>query len=358
MRQMPASMLSITNPALSSHDIDLATNPTGLGKSLVLYRGYPTSSIAANEPVLTHKGPKAAQELDIQDLIISGTGEIAKISAISKNPAENVYLVTLKSGREIPCSANMLLVPSQDKNNNINAVVTAKDLHQYKQTHSGKLPAIYMPVNRPVKFNQTLVTPDINSKNLNRLADKKFNRPLPESWLYSDIAQRQKIIQFFVQHFAYADINWELDIQKEWHPDIKSQLNTILRSLGYNTRFMPAKRISTSTCVLKIFTCANLLKPNRPPIRVPAPMDYADQIVDIKLKNSQEPTICIAPEPGVYNYLLANFCVVHTTLYSYAFDKRMPRLPWGTDNKTQKSLRVLYPKHEPIHWRPERQKEK
>lgn len=337
----------IRNPNKTAHEIDLAVTPFGISKAKVLYRGYPHAAIPADTLVLTPNGFKPAGDIKITDQIISGTGRAVSINAISKNPAEPVYETTFKSGRKIHTSKLAMWAPHQNQKGDISDVNTVHDICNRLQRQQEKgintRLNIFMPVNGPVMFSPTnIFTANVSYDELKALAIDQFKRPMPDQYLTAKITERQLILQFFMNWFGRQMQNWELDIPECWHENVKSQLLFIFRSLGLNIHVTPAK-LSGHTCTLKILTCKNLINPEQPPFRYPKPMDFVDEITGTKLTQDVKPMVCIAPQSGTYNFIVEDFCVFHTTLYSGNFEKQIPLMPWGTEQHDKKPLDALYP---------------
>lgn len=323
------------NPNLSEQELKHATSPAGLSVSKVLYRGYPTASISAETPILTAAGFKPAGELTIDDIIISGTGEPAKISAIMKNPPEPVYRVNMKSGRAVVTSADGLWSLWETASKDIRRVTTTRDIYERTQRHiQNNINAplmLAMPINGPAETDNGTA---IDIRKLKQLALAGFPEPMPSEWLFASVHERTQILAFFATYFGKYEHNWTIPLQTTWNPEIHAQLLGIIRSLGLNVRMQEKS--------MRICTYKNLTNFNGLPLRIPKPMDFRDDILSAELLPELQPTICIAPEPHIQNYIVQDFCVVHTTLYSYDFDSKLPCMPWGTPQNQQVPLRYLY----------------
>lgn len=338
----------ITNQAFAPKDIKIATEPHGVNMLHTLYRTYPHGKIPESFPVLTTGGFKPAGNISIQDNIISGMGQPAKISAICKTEDEEpVYQILLKSGREIRTSGGSAWGLGTDKNNDITQAVTTIDMYERTLTRekSGTKSQMHLsvPICRPVSF-QTVhdIKTDKNPnmiRTIRKLAASNFQKPLPEEYLFSSIQDRIMILKFFTKYSLKSMTNYEIRINPAWHFDITNQLLLIIRSIGYNAYI---KQKDDSHLVIRILTAQNLHQANKPARRKPSPSDFRDEILEVKLLDTKERMIAIAPEPHVYNYIVKDFCVFHATLCSFQFESREPRIPWGTTHEDQIPLRHLY----------------
>ena len=297
------------NPRL---DADFAITPAGISKTGTLYRNYPKSAIPADTLVLTPAGFKTARSLTIKDKIISGDGKPARISAICRNDPEDIYKITFKSGRVLYTSGDTAWLPQKDSQENIKRVVTTKDIMERIQTRKNNdlRLNVFMPVNGPVEFDQT--QPD-----------------------YHTIESRNEAVANLFRLYGKKGSVPELRFPSDYDLKRVRQTASILRSLGYNVR--------RTARVIQIFTGHDLENPNGPGNRLAKPSDFQDEFINVECTGIQEPTICIAPESGVYNYIVQDFCIIHTSIFSGHFEGREPRKPWGTTDEHPVALRYLYP---------------
>lgn len=320
-----------------------ATAPFGSSVTGTLWRGYPYSAVEESTPVLTVDGFKQARHLTLDDRIISGAGVPAAIAAIVSRGPEDVYHVMYRSGRVMDVSGGALLAPRFPREGVIRHVVTAKTLEAEMRRYDvgGRLPRrVYNPTCRAVRFPDRGNT--VREKDVPVLAACLC---VPDEYLTAPVEVRRRLLTGIVSAHGAYDEAWTVSVPKDAGPDAPERTCSLARGLGY-AAVIQLSRGDGVTFVVRILTGDDLSNPGGPPMRAPRPDDGMDEITDVGKRPEKRQMVCIAPESGVYNYIIKDYLVMHATLYGYDFDGQKPVVPWGSekdpadrDGKSEKSVK-------------------
>lgn len=305
-----------------------ATAPFGSSVTGTLWRGYPYSAVEESTPVLTVDGFRQARHLTLHDTIISGTGAPVAIAAILDRGPEDVYRVICKSGRVMEVSAGALLAPRFPREGVIQHVVTAKSLEteMRKYDMGGRLPRrVYNPTCRAVRFPDRKTA--TREKDVPALASRLR---VPDDVLTAPGKIRKRLLAEIVRAHGAYDKVWTVSVPKNAGPDTPERICALARGLGY-AAVTQLSREDGIAFVVRILTGDDLSNPGGAPMRAPKPDDGMDEVVDVMKTREKRRTVCIAPESGVYNYIVKDYLVMHATLYGYDFDGQKPVVPWGSE---------------------------